>query len=216
MKTPFEISDLYNTTYSIVNQAIIPANSTLARGLLAKDGSIPLRADDLALSLTNLLASTGAAAAISTLITGSDLTASGALTTLATNVGTNTTQGATLFTALVARATAANAVAIKTLGDTVQAVTPLTGATVTAAITGVNETAYITPAGTIAALTYVFPSDSNSRIGQVLRAVSTQTVTALTVSSAGLTLLGTAVTALVANTPVSFQKVAASTWLRLK
>lgn len=106
-----------------------------------------------------------------------------------------------------------NTLSLKT--DIVQPVTPLTGATVTATALGANETAYVTPAGTIAALTYVFPTDATSRIGQVLRLVSTQIVTALTVTSTSLTLVGTAVTALAVNTPVVYQKVAAATWLRL-
>lgn len=215
MKTPNELADLYNVTYSTGNQVLVPAYATLARGLFSKTGSIVLPADDLAACLTNLCASTGAGATLAAVVTGSDLTASGTLTTLATNVGTNTTQGAALFTALVARATAANAVAIKTLGDTVQSVTPSSGDTVTAAITGVNETAYLTPSGTLATLTYALPSNTNSRIGQNLTLVSTQTVTALTITLNSNTIVGTSPTALVANTPVVFRKVAASTWLRV-
>lgn len=92
---------------------------------------------------------------------------------------------------------------------------PLTGATVTASPLKKSETIYLTPAGTIAALTVVFPTNANSQNGQVFRVVSTQIVTALTVTSTGLTLQGTAVTALAVNTPVSWLKVAASTWLRL-
>lgn len=159
-----------------------------------------------------VVATTANAAA---LFSVADLTASGALSTLATNVSAHVVQGASLFTALVAQATAANAVALKTLGDTVQSVSPLTGATVTATITGVNETAYVTPAGTIAALTYALPADANSRIGQTLTVFSTQIVTALTVTLNGNTIIGTTPNALAVNTPVSFRKVAASTWIRL-
>ncbi len=94
-------------------------------------------------------------------------------------------------------------------------VTPLTAFSLAFNTAGKSETMYLTPAGTLATGTITFPSDANSKIGQVLRIVSTQTQTALTVSSSGLTLVGTAVTALTANTPVSWEKVAASTWLRL-
>lgn len=92
----------------------------------------------------------------------------------------------------------------------------LTADTVTGLRKGADETVYITPAGTIAALTFVFPEDINSRIGQTLCLVSTQIVTTLTVSSSGLTLKGTAVTALAVNTAIIYRKVAALTWLRLQ
>lgn len=97
----------------------------------------------------------------------------------------------------------------------VSASSPVTTATVTAGTGKINETFYLTPAGTIAALTFVFPSNANSSIGQKLILVSHQIVTALTVSSSGLTLQGTAVTALAVDTPIIWQKVAASTWMRL-
>lgn len=190
----------------------------LARSIVSKTGDELLRGD----SATTL------AADISALITGSDLTVSGTLTTLATNVGTNTTQGATLATAIVARLTAsnattivglltaANAATIAALGNIVSASTPVTTNTITARTTKANETLYIAPSGTLAALTVAFPSDANSQIGQTLTVFSTQIITALTVSSAGLTILGTALTALAATTAYRFQKVAASTWIRLQ
>lgn len=107
--------------------------------------------------------------------------------------------------------------AFNALGAAVSVVspyTPVTTDTITALATKRDETASLVPAGTIAAATFVFPTNANSRIGQNLTLTSTQIVTALTVSSSGLTLLGTAVTALAVNTPVSWRKVAASTWLR--
>lgn len=99
-------------------------------------------------------------------------------------------------------------------GFTVTAISPLTGATVTANANGNRELIYLTPAGTIATMTFVFPSDANSFLGQILQIVSTQTVTAVTVSASGLTINGTAWTALAPNVPVQFVKVAAATWLR--
>jgi len=98
----------------------------------------------------------------------------------------------------------------------VTASTPLTGFSISFNALGNNETVYLTPAGTLATGTIVFPTDATSAIGQTLTLVSTQTQTALTVTSTSLTLVGTAVTALTANTEVSWKKVAASTWLRTK
>lgn len=112
-------------------------------------------------------------------------------------------------------ASAGSIAAIAANQDIVTPITPVTTDVVTATATGASETMYLTPAGTLAALTYTFPTNANSRIGQVLRLVSTAVVTALTVSSSGLTLQGTAVTALAVNTPITWKKVAASTWMRL-
>lgn len=105
------------------------------------------------------------------------------------------------------------AVEIPTL---VTAVTPLTGATVTASALLANETIYITPAGTLATLTVSWPSNANSSIGQRFAFFSTQTITALTVSSPSQTLVGTALTAMVANTEYAWVKTAASVWIRVK
>jgi len=98
--------------------------------------------------------------------------------------------------------------------DYVNASAPLTGASLGANANGQNEVQYIAPAGTIAALTYVFPTDANSRVGQSITLFSTHIVTALTITSAGLTLIGTALTAMAANTPYTWRKVATATWIR--
>jgi hypothetical protein len=92
---------------------------------------------------------------------------------------------------------------------------PLTGATINMNALSITETIYITPAGTIAALTVVFPTDANSALGQIERLISSQTVTALTLTANGNTILGTAVTAMVANQTYAWQKVAAATWNRI-
>jgi uncharacterized protein YidB (DUF937 family) len=93
--------------------------------------------------------------------------------------------------------------------------TPVTGDTVSMNTDKKDETIVLTPAGTLAALTLVFPPDASSRIGQIERVISSQIVTALTVSAAGLTIRGTAVTALAADVPIAFEKIAAATWQRL-
>lgn len=119
----------------------------------------------------------------------------------------------TALTNILASTGAANSV--NSITDIVSSSIPLAADTVTASASKANETVNLVPAGTLATLTFTFPTEANSRIGQVLRLTSTQIVTALTVSSSGLTLRGTAVTALAVNTPVVFLKVSASTWLRL-
>ena len=98
--------------------------------------------------------------------------------------------------------------------DSVNASTPLTGTSISANTNGQNEVQYIAPAGTIAALTYVFPADANSRVGQSITLFSTHIVTALTITSTSLTLIGTALTAMAVNTPYTWKKVAAATWIR--
>ena len=96
----------------------------------------------------------------------------------------------------------------------VSASTPVTTDVLTANALGKDEVINAVPAGTIAAMTFTFPTNANSRIGQTLTLTSTQVVTALTVSSSGLTIRGTAVTALAVNTPVTFVKVSSAVWLR--
>lgn len=93
--------------------------------------------------------------------------------------------------------------------------TPLTGATITASNSQSDETVVITPAGTIAALTFVFPSNANSRIGQQITLQSSQIVTTLTLTKGGQTITDPAGTALAANVPQRWIKTAASTWVRM-
>lgn len=102
--------------------------------------------------------------------------------------------------------------------DSIQLVTdssPLTGGTVTCNALGKDDIQYWTPAGTIAAQTYVFPSDANSQLGQIIEITSTHIVSALTLTTAGLTIVGTSQTALAVDTPARWRKVAAATWLVL-
>lgn len=104
------------------------------------------------------------------------------------------------------------------LGDPTEIVTsliPVTTQIVGFRNRGEHEHIYVVPAATIAAMTIVFPPADQSRLFQVIRLTSHQIVTALTVSANGNTILGTAVTALAADTPVQWQKIAASTWVRI-
>ncbi len=98
----------------------------------------------------------------------------------------------------------------------VTVITPTTGFTEAFNSSGESETMLLTPAGTLATGTVVFPIDADSVIGQVLSLTSTEAVTALTISASGLTINGTAVTALVANVPVAWKKTAAATWTRIE
>ena len=191
--------------------------ATLARRLINLADAIQIDPDDMSGTMGRLIAGAvaGDLTALHNIITAADLTSSGVLTTLATNAGTNTTQGATLATALVARLTTANGQTIAGLQETVQTASPTTGSTITATILGTNETTYLTPFGTLAELTFALPANANSRIGQTLALVSTQIVTALTITLNSNTLVGVSPTALAATQPVLFRKVAASTWIRI-
>ena len=102
-----------------------------------------------------------------------------------------------------------------TSGHSVQGpVVSTTGQTVVLTDTAKNNTLYITPAGTLAALTVTLPTNGNSNIGQTVTIFSTQIITSLTISGAGATVQGN-VTTLAANAFVSFRKVAANTWARV-
>jgi hypothetical protein len=94
-------------------------------------------------------------------------------------------------------------------------VSPLTGATVDMNTAANNETIYVTPAGTIAALTVVFPPDADSVIGQIERLISTQNITSLTLTANGNTIVGTQPTGIFADQTYTWQKTAAATWALL-
>jgi hypothetical protein len=95
-----------------------------------------------------------------------------------------------------------------------QAVAPANGGT-TVCTDAVNDAHVVcTPAGTIAAHTFTFPSNANSRIGQRLIISTSAAITAATFSGSGLTIVED-ITGLAAGQGVTFQKVAASTWRRI-
>jgi hypothetical protein len=99
---------------------------------------------------------------------------------------------------------------------TVSVYTPAAGATITASPNGLDETVYLDHGSTIATMTFVFPSNANSVTGQTLRIFARSEVTALTVTSTGLTLHGAALTTLTADATAAWQKVAANTWIRIQ
>lgn len=98
-------------------------------------------------------------------------------------------------------------------GGVQQLASPLTGATVQLTDDARSGLLYVTPAGTIAALTVALPSNANSVVGQKETIVTSQTITALTVNGAG-TILGN-VTTLAAGAAVTFMKVASDVWARV-
>ena len=99
---------------------------------------------------------------------------------------------------------------------TVSVYSTVNGSTINTNTSGVDETIFLDHSSTAAASTIVFPTDATSVVGQTLRVFARSAVTALTVTSTGLTLYGTAVTALTASQCVEWQKVAASTWIRVQ
>lgn len=101
------------------------------------------------------------------------------------------------------------------VGARTTATTPLTGATITADSLGFNQFHYITPAGTIAALTLTLPPLAGAFDGQIVTIFSTQIITALTIAAgSGTTLGGTTLSAAAANTTYRFQ-LAGTVWVRL-
>lgn len=99
--------------------------------------------------------------------------------------------------------------------QTVFASVPLTGETITASNANDDQIYVLTPAGTIAAQTFVFPSNANSRIGQEITIQSSQIVSTLTLTKGGQTITDPAGTALAVNVPQRWIKTAASVWTRI-
>lgn len=98
----------------------------------------------------------------------------------------------------------------------VQALVPITGATINMEDSAQNGILQISPAGTLAALAINLPSNAQSQLGQQRTIMSTQIITALTLNQIGgsAVFLGAALTALAANQSVTFTKTAANTWTR--
>lgn len=101
----------------------------------------------------------------------------------------------------------------------VTASSPTTGQTVSAATSKLDETLYITPAGTLLALTFSLPTSANSRVGQIERGFISQIITTLTVSVSGSgTVIGSLPITSAVNSSFAYQCVRVSgngTWIRL-
>jgi len=107
---------------------------------------------------------------------------------------------------------------LERLSPAVTQTTPLTGGSVSG-LAEKDETHYVTPAGTLAALTWNLPAVADSRVGQIKMFISTQNITSLTVTVlGGGTKVGNALSAAASNDAYSFQCVSisgAGIWLRL-
>ncbi len=113
----------------------------------------------------------------------------------------------------VASAAPAGGGAAPASANTVAASSPTSGQTVSFANNGVDQTLYLTPAGTLAALTVTLPSNASSRIGQAVVIATTQTITALTVN--GATNIINNPTTLTGGSAVMLQKMANDTWMQV-
>lgn len=95
------------------------------------------------------------------------------------------------------------------------AATPLTGFTITAA-RYTDQTHYLTPAGTLAAGTFNLPAPANARVGQIIRVVSTGTVTSVSIGGGSVIEPSTPL-GFTANTTYTYQCVSTAgpgTWIR--
>lgn len=96
---------------------------------------------------------------------------------------------------------------------------PTTGQTVSANTDKKEETLYITPAGTLLALTFSLPSAANSRAGQIIRGFISQIVTGLTVAVAGSgAVVGALPVTSAVNSSFAYQCVSTAgsgTWIRV-
>lgn len=96
---------------------------------------------------------------------------------------------------------------------------PTTGQTISAATGKSDETLYITPAGTLLALTIALPTSANSRVGQTIRGFISQIITGLTAGVSGSgTVVGTTPTTSAVNSSFAYQCVSVSgngTWIRI-
>lgn len=95
-----------------------------------------------------------------------------------------------------------------------QTVTPTTGFSQAFNWGAQDQALYFTPSGTLATGTVTFPPDNETRLGQRLTIVTTQTITTLTVSVASGTIYGYSAGTLNAGS-ISFMKIAANVWTKL-
>lgn len=101
------------------------------------------------------------------------------------------------------------------LAPVIVAATPLTGFAITAA-RYTDQTHYLTPAGTLAAGTFNLPAPANARVGQIIRVVSTGTVTSVSIGGGSIIEPSTPL-GFTANTTYTYQCVSTAgpgTWIR--
>lgn len=137
-----------------------------------------------------------------------DINGGGGQITVTTTNGTNVVGGLLV---------AGNPVAIAAI---VSPFSPTTGQTVSAGTFKVDETLYITPAGTLLALTVTLPASANARVGQIIRGFISQIITGLTVNvSGGGTIVGSTPVTSAVNSSFAYQCVSVAstgTWIRIQ
>jgi hypothetical protein len=79
----------------------------------------------------------------------------------------------------------------------------------------VDQILELTPSATLASGTVTFPTDNSTRVGQRLTIMSTQTITALTVTVASGTIYGWSAGTTLNPGSITFLKVAANVWTKL-
>lgn len=110
----------------------------------------------------------------------------------------------------------ATAIALKSDLRIVSFPTPTTGQTQTFTTTKADHMIACNHIATIAAQTFVFPTDVNSVIGQELRIFSRSIITVVTFTLNGNTVIGLALTTLPVNGSAAWMKTAASNWVRIQ
>lgn len=97
---------------------------------------------------------------------------------------------------------------------------PSTGDTISSREHGRNQVCYLTPAADLLALTFNFPSNAASKIGQVITLVCTKNITTLTLNQTGggITIHGFGggtITIDVGAFCLSYRKVAPNIWVEI-
>ncbi len=103
-----DLTDAFQRNNGITEETLLPPASWFSLAVVDKNGVVQFNPNNLADALTRLLASPGSATALAAKLSGTDLTTSGVLSTLATNVGAHDTQGILLLAALLATTGAAD------------------------------------------------------------------------------------------------------------
>lgn len=97
--------------------------------------------------------------------------------------------------------------------NTTMNLSPATGASIAFNNTSIDQTMFLTPAGTLATLTVSLPSNATSRLGQSVFIATTQTITALTVN--GATTIINNPTTLASGAAVELRKMADNLWMQI-
>lgn len=143
-------------------------------------------------------------------VTGTVTLSSGTVGAAISVAGTSAVLRIGAFTDGDAQSTVNNGLTLLDPSFVAQTSTPTTGNTVTFAKGPQDTNLYVTPAGTLAALTIALPGETQTRIGQVLNITCSQIITALTVN--GATTIYNAPASLSAGQSFQVTKLAANVW----